>query len=192
MKKATLSEHLSRDELEQSISAFSDVDWVRIKKVGQIYAFYPVEADELVQEALCRALAGTRKCPRNVTVLIFLLNTIRGIAHDEHNKKEHKRKEVSVHSGESDQNIDAITPRSLEPTGEQTLISKEQFQNTEARLLELFEGDEIAQLIVFGDMEGENGQELRHATGLSQTEFNSKRRFIKRKLNRAIEKGFLL
>lgn len=182
---------LSREELEEAIGAFSDAEWVRLRKAAQLYAFYPVEPDELVQEALCRAIAGTRKCPKEVSVVRFVCEAIRSIAHDELQKVEHQRDEVSVHD-ETIENPDAITPQDPGPTAEERMISNEQTRGTENRLLELFEGDDEAQLIVLGMLTGTEGTELREATGLDQTGFNSKRRYVRRKINNAIENGLTL
>ena len=72
------------------------------------------------------------------------------------------------------------------------MISNEQYRDTENRLLEIFDGDDEAQLIVLGMLTGTQGAELKEATGLDQTSFNSKRRFVRRKINSAIEDGFIL
>lgn len=182
---------LSREELEEAIGEFSDADWTRIRGAAQLYAVYPVEPEELVQEALCRAIAGTRKCPKEVSVVRFVAEAIRSIAHDELQKVEHQRDEVSVHD-ETIENPDAITPQEPGPTAEERMISNEQTRGTENRLLELFEGDDEAQLIVLGMLTGTEGAELREVTGLDQTGFNSKRRYVRRKINNAIENGLTL
>jgi RNA polymerase sigma-70 factor (ECF subfamily) len=182
---------LTREELENAIGDFSDADLLRLRRAAQLYAIYPVEPDELMQEALCRAIAGTRRCPRNVSVVRFLAEAIRSIAHDELQKVENKRDEVSVHD-DTIENPDAITPQEPGPTAEERMISNEQYRDTENRLLEIFDGDDEAQLIVLGMLTGTQGAELKEATGLDQTSFNSKRRFVRRKINSAIEDGFIL
>ncbi len=182
---------LTRGELEDAIEAFSETDWARLRLAAQLYAIYPVEPEEVVQEALCRAIAGTRKCPRNVSVVRFVAEAIRSIAHDELRKVENRRDEVSVHDEALD-DPDAITPRETGPNAEERIISSEQIRGTEQRLLELFDGDDEAQLIVLGMLTGSEGAELREATGLDQTRFNSKRRFVRRTINNAIESGFTL
>ena len=182
---------LSRQKLEEAIGAFSNADWMRLGSAAQLYAVYPVEPEDMVQEALCRAIAGTRNCPKDVSVARFLAEAIRSIAHDELQKVEHQRNEVSVHD-ETIEDPDAIIP--LEPglTAEERIISNEQSRGTENQLLELFEGDEKAQLIVMGMLDETEGAELKEITGLDQTGFNSKRRYVRRKLNKAIANGLKL
>jgi RNA polymerase sigma-70 factor (ECF subfamily) len=182
---------LTRDELEEGIAAFTNADWLRLRSVAQLYAIYPVEPEEMVQEALCRAIAGSRKCPRKVSVVRFVAEAIRSIAHDELQKVENQRDEVSVHD-DTIENLDAITPMETGPTAEERMISNEQSRDTENRLLELFDGDDEAQFIVLGMLSGTEGTELREITGLDQTGFNSKRRYVRRKINSAIENGFTL
>jgi RNA polymerase sigma-70 factor (ECF subfamily) len=126
-----------------------------------------------------------------VGVVRFVAEAIRSIAHDELQKVENQRDEVSVHD-ETIENLDAITPMELGPTAEERMISNEQNRDTENRLLELFDGDVEAQLIVLGMLSGTEGAELREVTGLDQTGFNSKRRYVRRKMNSAIENGFTL
>lgn len=191
MNNVDASRVLSREELEEAIYAFSDADWMRLRKAAQLYAVYPVESEELVQEALCRALAGTRKCPKEVSVVRFVAEAIRSIAYDELQKVEYQRDEVSVHD-ETIENPDAITPQESRLTAEERIISNEQTHGTENRLLELFDGDEEAQLIVLGMLTETEGAELRELTGLDQTGFNSKRRYVRRKINKAVENGLIL
>jgi RNA polymerase sigma-70 factor (ECF subfamily) len=182
---------LSREEIEEAIGAFSNADWVRIRSAAQLYAVYPVEPEELLQEAIYRAIAGTRKCPKGVSVVRFVAEAIRSIAHDELQKVEYQRDEVSVHD-ETIENPEAITPREPGQTAEGRMISNEQIRGTENRLLELFDGDDEAQLIVLGMLTGTEGADLREVTGLDQTGFNSKRRYVRRKINNAIENGLTL
>lgn len=182
---------LTRDELEEGIAAFTNADWLRLRSVAQLYAIYPVEPEELVQEAFCRAIAGSRKCPRKVSIVRFVAEAIRSIAHDELHKVENQRDELSVHD-ETIENLDAITPKEPGPTAEERMISNEHNRDTENRLLELFDGDDAAQFIVLGMLSGTEGAELREITGLDQTGFNTKRRYVRRKINSAIENGFTL
>lgn len=182
---------LSREELEDAISSFSNADWLRLRSAAHLYSIYPVEPDELVQEALCRALAGTRMCPKGVSVVRFVAEAIRSIANGELQKVENQRDEVSVHD-ETIENVDSITPQEPRPNAEERMIANEQARGTENRLLELFDDDDEAQLIILGMLTGTEGAELREITGLDETAFNSKRRYVRRKINHARENGFTL
>ncbi len=182
---------LSREELEEAISAFSNADWLRLKKTAVHYAIYPVESDDLLQEALSRALGGARNCPKGISVVRFLAEAIRSIAHDELNKVENLREETSM-DDETITNPEAINVTATGLNAEERIITNEQIQGSEERLLALFEDDDEAQLIVIGMLTGAEGAELREATGLDGASFNSKRRYVRRKLNDARENGFRL
>jgi hypothetical protein len=52
------------------------------------------------------------------------------------------------------------------------------------RIMSLIDDDPIAQKIVVGMMEGARGEELQQASGLSPTEYESKRRKIRRRIEK--------
>lgn len=179
----------SRDEIKKAIKAFTDANWVRLEQTAKSCAIYPVEPDQLKQEALVRALSGDRKCPSNVDVVRFLAEAIRSISDGELNKVENRRNEVSVHD-DMIENLDAITPKEPGPTAEERMISNEQCQQIERKILELSDDDETAQLLIMGIMIGLEGAELREQTELDQTSFNSKRRLIRRRIDAAFPNGW--
>ena len=57
-------------------------------------------------------------------------------------------------------------------------------------LLSLFEDDEIGQVILEGMMEGVEGEELRKVTDLDNTAYQSKRRLIRRRIDKKLPKGW--
>ena len=57
-------------------------------------------------------------------------------------------------------------------------------------LLSLFEDDEIAQVILEGMMEGIDGEELWKLTDLDMTAYQSKRRLIRRRIDKRFPRGW--
>jgi hypothetical protein len=55
------------------------------------------------------------------------------------------------------------------------------------KIIDLFVGDTEAQVIVEGMMEGVRGEDLRSLTDLDQTAYQSKRRQIRRKIEKLIK-----
>jgi hypothetical protein len=49
--------------------------------------------------------------------------------------------------------------------------------------VDLFEDDTVAQVLFEGDVDGMEGQELRALVGLTQTEYDTKKRYVRRRLN---------
>jgi|GEM_PF-1311181 len=182
---------LSQEELENAIAAFSDADWTRIRKAA---AFYQqvcrrsfMSADDLVQEALFRALSGTRKCPKDVGVALFIANTIRSIANGESEKIENIQATISLNDETSSFELSG-----QDPSPENMLSNKQENQELEQKLINLFADDETAQLMVLGILEGESRAELQALSELDDTQFNSKRRKIRRTINKASQNGFKL
>jgi hypothetical protein len=56
----------------------------------------------------------------------------------------------------------------------------------------LLEEDPVAQVMVEGMMEGMGGEELREVIGLTKIAFASKRRLIRRRIDKAFPKGWTL
>lgn len=75
------------------------------------------------------------------------------------------------------------------PDPEQVLAADQDAATTKAAILAIFEGDTAAQVIVEGIMEGMEGEELRQLTELDKTAYNSKRRLIRRHIDRKFPRG---
>ena len=79
----------SRSEIEAAIRAFTDAQWIRLRKAARYFAWvYGLDADDLLQDAFCRTLADSRHCPTNVDVVKFLVEAMRSIANGEAGKIE--------------------------------------------------------------------------------------------------------
>ena len=81
----------SREEVAAAICALTDAQKARLRKVAQSYAWlYPLGADDLLSEAIARAIAGSRQCPKDVDVVKFLADAMRSIADAESKKIENQ------------------------------------------------------------------------------------------------------
>ncbi|RQH12690.1 hypothetical protein [Bradyrhizobium sp. RP6] len=178
-------EILSPDEIRLVISAFSDLDWLRVKKAAMYFAKRcGRDWEELQNEALMRSLAGDRKCPRHVAVPTFLGNAIRSIASE--------RNELDGHAPLTD----AIEAEQSSPAGlidisrpSDPAASTLEAQKLLAEVIALFDGDTTCETLFEGSLEGMEGQELRELLGLSEKEFDSKRRLLRRRLNSYAERN---
>ena len=174
---------MSQQEIAQAIDALSDADWVRLKKVAQRYARLSISAEDLLQEAFARALAGDRTCPVDVDVVRFLAEAMRSIADGEQEKLP---AELVA--------LDGTDGTALPAAGnmETEIASAEQCEEIIRQVLSLFEDDPVAQEIVEGDTAGFTAEELRELTGLDQTAYNSKRRLIRRRIAKRFPEGWKL
>lgn len=177
----------SRDEIADAVRAFPDADWARLKKVARYYANgRPIEPDDLLQEGLLRAI-DSRVCPSHVDVVKFVAEAIRSIAHGEAEKVEHKLELVPKASQDLPEALDVRDPT---PTAEEALLSEERAATIRNAVLALFDDDPQARDIVEGTMEDMTADELRELTGLGSTAYDSKRRLIRRRVDKAYPEGW--
>jgi hypothetical protein len=71
---------LSVTEVIDRIRNLSDPDALRFKKASQYLSYGGARPPpELRNEVIRRAAAGTRKCPRNLPIVVFLFGVMRSI-----------------------------------------------------------------------------------------------------------------
>jgi DNA-directed RNA polymerase specialized sigma24 family protein len=175
------------DEIREAIEAFTDVEWRRVRKAAEYWAHVRrVDVDDLMHDALERALDGRRQCPRDISVLAFLSGGMRSISSGE-NKARAGRAEVHLVAEDGRLIVDP-------PDDRQTPAEAAEWWQEAARIkqafLDLFEGDLVAQTMLEGIMEGMEGDELRGLTDLDVKGFASKRRLIRRRIDGAFPKGW--
>jgi RNA polymerase sigma factor (sigma-70 family) len=178
---------LSPAEVKEAIDGLLDAAWLRLRKVAHALARHRgLEAEDLLQEAFVRAMEGSRQCPRDVEVVRFLAEAMRSIASDA--LKARRRSPEGHASGSDDQDMLESVP-DHGPTAEERLESAQETALQRRAVLELFADDATAQLMVEGMMLGMGGEELRELVDLTPTEFASKRRFMRRRIDAAYPEG---
>lgn len=179
----------SRDEIVSAIRALSPADWARLRKVAAHYAAgRPIEPKDLLQEAFTRALDG-RHCPSHVDVVKFLAEAMRSIADGEAEKVEHRLPLVSV-AKMGDHQTEALNYPDPALSAEAHTISNEIAVRMRRDLLDLFDDDAIARDIVEGMMADWTAEELRELSVLDQTAYESKRKLIRRRIERKYPDGW--
>ena len=180
----------TRAEIAAAIRALSPAQWARLREIaGHYHALgCPMEAKDLLQEAFRRAL-DERNCPVSVDLVRFLDLAMRSIRDGE--LKRAKRRPVLVSppppGARPAQMPDAIDPA---PNAEKRLAAADEESARERKrqeIIGLFADDLAAQVIVEGMMEGTRGEDLRALTDLDTTAYQSKRRLIRRRIEKAIQ-----
>lgn len=180
---------LSRVEIEEAINALSTAGWVRLRKVAERYSYrQSLSAEDLLQEAFTRAIDGSRNCPRNVDVVRFLAETMRSVASDALKALSRQPELHSMSSVSEDEPEFDAPDESL--NAEQVMIDDQEASRIREGILSLFEDDAVAQVIIEGDMEGMKGEEIRELAELNLTAFASKRRYIRRVIEKAYPNGW--
>ncbi len=189
---------LSRTEIVQAIRGLPEAGWHRLRKIALNFARNcPMEADDLLQEAFTRAIAGSRQCPRHVDVIRFLAEAMHSIASD--STKGMKRQHAAEAKHPTLQLVSALPePKSddrdslasLDPSPEDVAASEEQAARIKSAILDLFADDPAAQTIVEGDMEEMEAEEIRMLIDLDKRAYATKRRLIRRRIDQAFPNGW--
>ena len=180
----------TRDEIAAAIRSLTAVDLARLKMVARKYAFgRPIEPDDLLQESYIRAL-DSRACPSHVDVVKFLAEAMRSIAHGE------AKSGAQSHSCPHRKNRrpeDAESIKDEADDAETQMIAAQRAQRciaTHAAVIALFDDDPTAQLVLEGMMEEMTAEEMRELTGLDKTGYDSKRKLIRRRIDKQYPEGW--
>jgi RNA polymerase sigma-70 factor (ECF subfamily) len=179
---------LTRTAIQDEIEALPDVAWLRLHKVARALCRHTrIEPEDVLQEAFQRTLDGSRRCPRDIEVVAFLAGVMRSIASD-WCKARRRRPEVSLTAPTG--GVDGAVVRVLDLRADplESLTSEQEAAAMHKAVLGLFADDPVARTLVAGILEGLKGDELRSLAGLSETEFASKRRLIRRRIDKAFPK----
>jgi hypothetical protein len=182
----------SRDEIATAIRSLTPADLARLKIVAKKYTFgRPTEPNDLLQEAYLRAL-DSRVCPAHVDVVKFLAEAMRSIAHGEAEKVAHKATfvPIAVTGGPEDE---ATSVQDETDDAEAQMIASQwadQCVGTHAAIIALFEDDPIAKLVLEGVMEELTVDEMRELTGLDKIAYDSKRKLIRRRIDKQYPGGW--
>jgi DNA-directed RNA polymerase specialized sigma24 family protein len=165
-------------EIARALAALSQTDMLRLKAIARLRARgLPSDASwsDLLNEAIARALDGTRQCPEGIGVVAFLAGIMRSIA-SEHWRRLRREAGIFALSGD-DGGADAADPA---PDPERNLASLQAL----AALDQLFAGDLAASQILAGLAGGLSAREIRETYGLSETDYDSTRKRMRRLLLR--------
>jgi DNA-directed RNA polymerase specialized sigma24 family protein len=173
-----LAPPLSDAEVRSEISSLTAGERTKLILIARHYAWkFRIsfeDPDEFVHEAICRVLERKRVWRRGIEKLRFLAGVIKSIAADRMralNRERAKLKEKEKIDGD----------KGVEEPDDEDEIDLE-------RIMVLFDDDPIAQKILKGMAEGRRGEDLERASGLSPNEYESKRKKIRRRIQKFIEK----
>ena len=159
------------------VAGLSQTDMLRLKAIARLRARglpSDVSWSDLLNEAIARALDGTRQCPEGIGVVAFLAGIMRSIA-SEHWRR--LRREAGIFDLSGDDGADAADPA---PDLERNLATLQAL----AALDQLFVDDPAASQILAGLASGLSPKEIRETCGLSETDYDSTRKRMRRLLLR--------
>jgi DNA-directed RNA polymerase specialized sigma24 family protein len=132
---------------------------------------------DLLHEALVRALDGSRQWPAGVPILVFLAGVMRSICDE---IWRHRRREGILIAFGKDAEAQCQDVPCPAPDQERVLAASEAL----AELYRLFAGDGIALWILSGLADGLSAAEIRATHGLSEVDYDTARRRMRRTLLR--------
>lgn len=148
-------------EVARALGVLSVGELRRLELIARGRANGLVGADwsDLLQEAVARALEGSRRWPRAIPIMAFLAQTIRSIASELRSRAE---------AATSDRDTDAQ-------------LSEDPRAGIEAadllrRIRERFQGDEKVAILMDGILAGETARETQIRSGMSSTEYDAARK----------------
>jgi hypothetical protein len=179
----------SRDEIANAIRKFTDAQWIRLRKASGYFAWvYSLSGDDLLQEAFCRALAGSRQCPSGLDVVKFLVEAMRSIANGEGEKVENQFEIIPVIQPGTP--VDgAVDISDSTDSQEEIMVAAQANEVLRQVVLGLFPNDQQARDLADGILAGYEGEELRALTDLDKTGYASKRRFMRRTIDKHYPEG---
>ncbi len=162
----------------------SRMDLLRLKGIARVYARgLPPEMawEDMLQEALTRIVTGSRRRPEGLTTVAFVAGILRSL------RAEYWRRATRGcggngrgaigHEGEESREL-ALPDPAAGP--ERTLSARQEL----IAIRQLFAGDPTILKIIEGLGEGLSAEQIRHAAGLSRTDYDSARRRMRRTLLR--------
>jgi DNA-directed RNA polymerase specialized sigma24 family protein len=182
-----LADVLTTAEMHACLAQLSDADLWRLRTIARHYAGRSVmSADDIMAEALDRALDGTRKCPRGVKLMVFLARAIKSIAWADRTSAKARREVGSVddHLGDMDP-----VDMSLTVGLEEQVIQQDLRRKQVDAIMALFHDDEDATLWLMARMDADSLEEVQALTGFNATKINTVGRRIRRKVERAFPEG---
>ena len=170
-------------EFRDAFAGWDEVEYARLAQAVAVFAWIArMEPLELVQEAVTRVLEERRRWPRDVPLATFLVSVARSVASGEKTYRERGevRSPVSVYDRQG--NV-AHHGGEESRSPEDEAIDKEQLSLLEQDMQALFADDPIAEAVYMGHVDGLRGEELREVVDLGPTEFATKCRLVRRRLN---------
>jgi RNA polymerase sigma-70 factor (ECF subfamily) len=169
----------SAAEVSRALAALSEIELLRLRALARLRArgLPPgIDWSDLLNEALARALDGSRQWPQGVPFLVFLAGVMRSVC-DEVWRRRRREAALLVFGAEADCR-DVACPAADQ---ERVLAACEAV----AAIYRLFAGDLVALRIISGLANGQSPEDIRVLHGLSELEYHSARRRMRRALLRA-------
>lgn len=174
----------SCEEAVQALTNLSVADLARIKQIAKLRSIGLVSMDweDVVNESISRMLAGSRRWPRSVPFIAFMAQTIRSVASEEWRHPDHNMliSESQLFSAEDGPPVE-LADISINPIHpEREIAARSALEEIEL----IFKEDKVAITLLRAMAQGFSPEETQAAAGITETEYLSAQKRIRRCLNR--------
>lgn len=171
-----------RKDVEDALLGLSDADLLRLQRLARFRArlIPALDWQDLLQEAIGRALDGRRRWPRAVDFMAFMRQTIRSIANEHWRREERK----PPHSDLDDESmVDRGLNTAYQP--ERLVLAAKLLEEIQS----LFAEDPQVLAILAGIAADEPPADIKRKAGMSNTQYASAQKRIRRGLANAFPSG---
>jgi RNA polymerase sigma-70 factor (ECF subfamily) len=164
----------------RAIEALSDTDLIRLKALARLWSRGLAGGlgwADILNEAIVRVLDGSRAWPRKVPLLAFLSGVMRSICDDQWRRA---RRELLVRNGDGRAPGAPGEAAAATPDPERTLAAAQAL----AEVNRLFAADPCALKVIAGLAEGFTPGEICRAYGMTELEYDTTRKRMRRALLR--------
>lgn len=179
--RTQMEDHASLEEVAMAVASLTEADLARLAVSARLRArgLLHVDWQDLLHDAVQRALDGTRRWPAGVPFAVFLREVIRSLASEAWRLQARERSHRA--DGLGADALANVPDHASDP--EETALARDL-----AALLErLFEGDRVALGILASVAEGLSPAEIQVRLKIGPTEYDSARRRIRRRIAAAPE-----
>ncbi len=169
-------EFRSPPDINNAIKNLSKADTYRLHSIAKQYSFHcSMDVDEILNEAIFKALSEKRKCPVDISLIAFISQTMRSIAFNERRKNE---KFESI-----DNPTPSLQDKSSSPEEKVTTVQELN------KILELFKNDDDITSYLIGIYEGLTPTEICELWEWDRTKYGSVQKRLRRSLNKHYPNG---
>jgi len=167
--------------VSRALAALSEIDLLRLRALARLRSRglpHGIDWSDLLNEALARALDGSRQWPVGVPFLVFLAGVMRSVCDEFWRRRRREAELIAFGINTEADGADVACPAADQ---ERVLAACEAV----AAIYRLFAGDPVALCIISGLANGQSAEDIRVLHGLSPVDYNSARRRMRRALMRA-------
>jgi RNA polymerase sigma-70 factor (ECF subfamily) len=164
-------------DVARAIHALSSADLVRLKALARLWTRGQdaLGWSDVLHEAIARALGGARRWPPGVPIVAFLSGIMRSICEDHWRRA---RREGQLIAREED--VADLGGEDAASDPERTLAAAQAL----AAVNDLFAGDAVALMVIAGLADGLSPPEICRLYGLTERDYDTTRRRMRRALLR--------